>query len=111
MADKIKVILNSYGGRLGSQAKITLVEQAMQAAGLDGDACRLLPHGEHLHHFRQAHLGQFALDAAQLAGQSGLLAHRFLLAQDPEYATGHLRRTHILGDNFLSSILQGGHPG
>ena len=35
MANKVKVILNAFGGRLGEQAKITLVEQAVQSAGLE----------------------------------------------------------------------------
>lgn len=35
MGDKIKVILNAFGGRLSKQEKETLVEQAMQAAGLE----------------------------------------------------------------------------
>lgn len=35
MANKINVILNTYGGRLGAQAKTALVEQSLQAAGLD----------------------------------------------------------------------------
>ncbi len=35
MTAKVKVVLNSCGGRLNSQAKIALVEKAMQAAGLD----------------------------------------------------------------------------
>ena len=35
MANKIKVILNAYGGRLGVQTKIALVEQALETASLD----------------------------------------------------------------------------
>jgi len=35
VANKIKVILNAYGGRLDAQAKIAVVEQALQTAGLD----------------------------------------------------------------------------
>ncbi len=35
MAEKINVILNAFGGRLGEQAKLALIEQAMQTAGLD----------------------------------------------------------------------------
>ncbi len=35
MGDKIKVILNAFGGRLSKQEKVALVEQAMQAAGLE----------------------------------------------------------------------------
>lgn len=35
MANKIKVILNAYGGRLGVETKITLVEQALETASLD----------------------------------------------------------------------------
>jgi diacylglycerol kinase (ATP) len=35
MAEKIYVILNAFGGRLGEQAKVALIGQAMQTAGLD----------------------------------------------------------------------------
>lgn len=35
MADKLKIILNPYGGRLPTAAKVTLVEQGLQQAGLD----------------------------------------------------------------------------
>ena len=35
VADKIRVILNAHGGRLGNRAKIALVEKGMKAAGLD----------------------------------------------------------------------------
>ncbi len=35
MADRVKVILNPYGGRLDAHAKTALVEQALQTAGLD----------------------------------------------------------------------------
>lgn len=35
MANKIKVILNPYGGRLPKEAKVALVEQALAQAGLD----------------------------------------------------------------------------
>ena len=35
MTVNILVILNAYGGRLGEEAKIALVEDAMKAAGLD----------------------------------------------------------------------------
>ncbi len=35
VAGKLKVILNTHGGRLGTQAKINLIEQGMEAAGLD----------------------------------------------------------------------------
>ena len=35
MGNKVIVILNAFGGRLGEQEKVTLVEQAMQAAGLE----------------------------------------------------------------------------
>jgi diacylglycerol kinase (ATP) len=34
VANKIKIILNAYGGRLGVQTKIAVVEQALQTAGL-----------------------------------------------------------------------------
>lgn len=33
----IKVILNAFGGRLGGPAKVALVEQALQSAGLQGE--------------------------------------------------------------------------
>ena len=35
MGNKVNVILNAFGGRLSGQEKETLVEQAMQAAGLE----------------------------------------------------------------------------
>ena len=35
MANKVKVVLNSYGGRLSAQAKRDRVEQGLQAAGVD----------------------------------------------------------------------------
>lgn len=35
MAEKIKVILNAHGGRLGNRAKVALVEKGMTGAGLD----------------------------------------------------------------------------
>jgi diacylglycerol kinase (ATP) len=35
MPNKIKIILNAYGGRLGAKAKTEAVKEAMQAAGLD----------------------------------------------------------------------------
>ncbi len=35
MADKLKIILNPYGGRLPTATKVALVEQQLQQAGLD----------------------------------------------------------------------------
>lgn len=35
VAGRMKVIVNTFGGRLGGQARLRLVEQAMQSAGLD----------------------------------------------------------------------------
>jgi len=35
VTDKVKVVLNAHGGRLGSRAKVALVEKGMKAAGLD----------------------------------------------------------------------------
>ena len=35
VADKIRVILNSHGGRLDNHAKLSLVERGMKAVGLD----------------------------------------------------------------------------
>jgi len=54
MADKIKVILNAFGGRMGAQSKVVLVEQAMQTAGLD----------------YQLELTQYAGHATELAQQA-----------------------------------------
>ena len=54
MGDKIIVILNAYGGRLGEQEKVTLVEEAMQTAGLE----------------YQLELTQYAGHATELAQQA-----------------------------------------
>ena len=54
MGDKIIVILNAYGGRLSEQEKVTLVEQAMQTAGLE----------------YQLELTQYAGHATELAQQA-----------------------------------------
>ena len=35
MADNITVILNTFGGKLGTQAKTTLVENGMRDAGIE----------------------------------------------------------------------------
>lgn len=35
MSDKVKIILNPYGGRLPQEVKVTRVEQALRQAGLD----------------------------------------------------------------------------
>lgn len=58
MPDKVKIILSTYGGRLDGQAKIALVEKAMQSIGLAYD----LEPTEH-----QAH----GLDLAKRAAQEG----------------------------------------
>ena len=46
MSDRAKIILSSYGGRLPVQAKVSQVEQALQAAQLDYEL-ELTAHPQH----------------------------------------------------------------
>lgn len=71
VADKVKVILNPYGGRLSKEAKIALVEQALGQVGLDYHLELTVRRGQGVELARQARQEGWPVVAA--AGGDGMI--------------------------------------
>jgi diacylglycerol kinase (ATP) len=71
VADKIKVILNPYGGRWPTQAKVTQVEQGLRQAGLDYHLELTTRPGQGVELARQASLAGWRVVVA--AGGDGMV--------------------------------------
>jgi diacylglycerol kinase (ATP) len=71
VVDKVKVILNPYGGRLTREAKMARVEQALRQAGLDYHLELTTHRGQGIELARQAALGGWS--TIVVAGGDGMI--------------------------------------